>query len=29
MKNINPKAVTYTDEFKRIFIVENDSGKLP
>jgi transposase len=27
--NISAKGITYTDEFKRIFIAENESGKLP
>jgi transposase-like protein len=29
IKNISEKAITYTDEFKRIFIAEYDKGKLP
>lgn len=29
VKNISEKAITYTDEFKQIFIAENQSGKLP
>lgn len=29
IKNISTKAITYTDEFKRSFIVEYDRGKLP
>ena len=29
VKNITKKGITYTDEFKRIFIRENESGKLP
>ncbi|MEY2194956.1 HTH domain-containing protein, partial [Neobacillus sp. BF23-41] len=29
VKSVSPKGITYTDEFKRIFIVENDKGKLP
>lgn len=28
-KNVSKKAITYTDEFKRIFIAEYDKGKLP
>lgn len=26
---VSDKAITYTDEFKRHFIAENDNGKLP
>jgi len=26
---VSEKAITYTDEFKRHFITENDKGKLP
>lgn len=29
VKSVSSKGVTYTDEFKRIFIVENENGKLP
>lgn len=29
VKNVSTKAITYTDEFKRIFIVENEKGKFP
>jgi len=29
IKNITSKGITYTDEFKRIFISENSNGKLP
>ncbi|RST70092.1 IS3 family transposase [Siminovitchia acidinfaciens] len=29
VKSVSSKAVTYTDEFKRIFIAENENGKLP
>jgi len=29
IKNVSEKAITYTDEFKRIFIAEYDKGKLP
>ena len=29
VKNVSNKGITYTDEFKRIFIVENNQGKLP
>jgi transposase len=28
-KNVSARGITYTDEFKRIFIAENQSGKLP
>jgi transposase len=28
VKNVSAKAITYTDEFKRLFIVENDLGKV-
>ncbi len=28
VKNISNKGITYTDEFKQIFIVENQNGKL-
>lgn len=28
-KNVSAKAITYTDEFKRIFIAEYDKGKFP
>ena len=27
IKNISSKAITYTDEFKRLFIVESEKGK--
>jgi hypothetical protein len=27
IKNISAKAITYTDEFKRIFITESENGK--
>lgn len=27
VKNVSTKAITYTDEFKSIFIVENEKGK--
>lgn len=27
VKNVSEKAITYTDEFKRIFIAENEKGK--
>lgn len=27
--NVSDKAITYTDEFKRIFMSENETGKLP
>lgn len=29
VKSVSEKAITYTDEFKRHFIVENENGKLP
>ena len=29
IKNISSKAITYTDEFKRIFVSENEKGKFP
>ena len=29
IKNVTSKGITYTDEFKRIFITENESGKFP
>ena len=29
IKNLSKKAITYTDEFKRIFIAEYDKGKVP
>lgn len=29
VKSVSSKGVTYTDEFKRIFIAENENGKLP
>jgi len=29
VKSVSSKGITYTDEFKRIFIVENEKGKLP
>jgi len=29
VKNISEKGITYTDEFKRIFITEYEKGKLP
>ena len=28
VKNINTKGITYSDEFKRLFISENHRGKL-
>ena len=27
--NVSDKAITYSDEFKRIFILENEKGKFP
>jgi len=29
VKSVSPKGITYSDEFKRIFITENKKGKLP
>lgn len=29
IKNVTTKDITYTDEFKRIFIAENENRKLP
>jgi len=29
VKNVSVKGITYTDEFKRIFITENLNGELP
>lgn len=29
VKNVSAKGITYTDEFKRIFIAENEKGKFP
>lgn len=29
VKSVSTKAITYTEEFKRIFIVESEKGKLP
>lgn len=29
VKSVSSKGVTYTDEFKRIFITESEKGKLP
>jgi hypothetical protein len=29
VKSVSPKGITYTDEFKQLFIVENEKGKLP
>ena len=29
VKSVSDKAITYTDEFKRHFIAENENGKLP
>lgn len=29
VKSVSAKGIIYTDEFKRIFIVENEKGKLP
>lgn len=29
VKAVSDKAITYTDEFKRLFIVQSEAGKLP
>lgn len=29
VKNVTNKGITYTDEFKHLFIVENENGKFP
>ncbi len=29
VKNVSEKGITYTDEFKRLFITENEKGKFP
>lgn len=29
VKSVSPKGVTYTEDFRRIFIAENEKGKLP
>jgi hypothetical protein len=29
VKSVSSKSITYTDEFKRIFVTENKNGKLP
>lgn len=29
VKKVSEKGITYTDEFKRLFISENEKGKLP
>jgi transposase len=29
VKSVSAKGITYTDEFKHVFIEENDKGKLP
>ncbi|MED4120699.1 IS3 family transposase, partial [Niallia taxi] len=29
VKSVSSKSITYTDEFKRIFIAESKKGKLP
>jgi transposase len=29
VKNVSEKSITYTDEFKRLFIVESEKGRLP
>ncbi len=29
VKSVSPKGITYTEEFKHIFIAENENGKFP
>lgn len=29
VKSVSPKGITYSDEFKRVFITENENGKFP
>ncbi|MCM3034352.1 HTH domain-containing protein, partial [Niallia sp. MER 6] len=29
VKSVSAKGITYTEEFKHIFIAENEKGKLP
>lgn len=29
VKNVTNKGITYTDEFKQLFILENENGKFP
>ena len=29
VKNVSEKGITYTDEFKNIFMIENEQGKFP
>lgn len=29
VKNVTNKGITYTDEFKKLFILENENGKFP
>ena len=29
VKNVSTKGITYTDEFKNIFMIENEQGKFP
>lgn len=29
VKHVSAKGITYTDEFKQIFIIENEKGKFP
>lgn len=29
VKNVSPKGITYTDEFKRTFITKNEAGRFP
>lgn len=29
VKSVTPKGITYTDEFKELFIAQNEQGKTP
>ncbi|KKK36359.1 tranposase, partial [Mesobacillus campisalis] len=29
VKSVSPKGITYTDEFKELFIAQNEKGKFP
>src|SRR5690606_24461328 len=29
VKSVSSKGITYTDEFKRLFVIENEKGKFP
>jgi transposase len=29
VKSVSPKGITYSDDFKRVFIAESEKGKLP